>query len=719
MQITETIKARRSSNREQALMLLDMVPLSDTENKYNLLASATHYLNDPEVLNKWIGIAVTETDTSLRADMLYRITGSNLQAIPDPAAFMQMLVSVLQQDEGRDTVLWLLGKLSISYPAARQPLISFYQQNNNADTRRSILNWLLIPKTTDETDLAFFNSILHETDTDEKVLVISQLLLHDKLNVEQITQLLQPMTPAPIKEMVLRYCIDRSIVPEVTLSVILRIDPEPRFRHWAIQLLAVHSVKTVAVLDAIMYALKNDQDAQVREAALHVFAYSISLTTETVGYLNYCLSSETDIKLAQQLLQFLAPHTSKSPELTDGLFYLLQQNLHASIALSIYDILGRLVPTNPALQEKFIIAYEQEQRDDAKAIILKALSYTTGNRHELYLRSLRSPAAGIREWAIQGLLMIPVTQENVPIVVQAAPALLKPELPRNLRRQLARKLSVIPNLPAETVAVFARLNDHETDDDILRSATLAQEKAISNSGAASIDWEQWLHKADVVNDLNGIFPHIWFYFNENPNMAKKVLYACINPANGNSLYSQNISEADILEFMIANFGIDEQLISFAISRLLQADLRSNGMLYHYLLIIKTNPTAPELKPALWQLLELRGYRSGLNLIQLDELLQIIWGNELENEFKQRIAAQQTVNGLLPYLQYICVNNDWQAAPAILKCVMEHHHALLDDSSFSSMFKDACRSAGVDADRLIRTTVPPPTQKTEEGPGFAD
>ncbi len=44
-------------------------------------------------------------------------------------------------------------------------------------------------------------------------------------------------------------------------------------------------------------------------------------------------------------------------------------------------------------------------------------------------------------------------------------------------------------------------------------------------------------------------------------MAKQVLYACINPANGNSLYSQNISEADILEFMIANFGIDEQLIS--------------------------------------------------------------------------------------------------------------------------------------------------------------
>ncbi|PZR35556.1 MAG: hypothetical protein DI538_14945, partial [Azospira oryzae] len=554
---------------------------------------------------------------------------------------------------------------------------------------------------------------------DDKRLVIARLLLHDKLTIDQISQLLQPMTPAAFKEMVLRYCIDRSIVPEVPLSVILRIDPEARFRHWAIQLLAVHSVKTVAVLDAIMYALKNDQDAGVREAALQVFAYSISLTPEIVAYLNYCLSSETDIQLALQLLQFLAPHTSQSPELTDGLFCLLQQNLHASVALSIYDILGRLAPTNPAIQEKFIIAYEQEQRDDAKAIILKALSNTMGDRHELYLRSLRSPAAGIREWAIQGLLMIPLTRENVPIVVQAAPVLLQPELRHELRRQLARKLSVIPNLPAETVAVFARLNDHETDGDILRSATLAQEKAISHNGSASIDWEQWLYKANVSYDLDGIFPHIWFYFSENIDMAKQVLYACMNPANSNALYAQSVSEADILEFMIANFGIDEQLISYATSRLVQADLRSNGKLYHYLLIIKTNPSAPELKPALWQLLELRGYRNELNLIQLDELLHIIYGTDLENEFKQRIAAQQTENGLLPYLQYISVNNNWEAAPAILKCVLEYHAAKLDDTSFLGMFKDACRNAGVDADRLIRTTVPPPTEKAEEGPGFAD
>lgn len=700
-------------------MLLDMIPSSDTENKYSLLASAAHYLNDPEVLNKWIGLAVAETDTRLRADMLYRITDCNLQAIPNPAAFMQMLVSVLQQDEGRDTVLWLLGKLSLYFPAAKQPLIDFYRQHNNVDTRRLILSFLLSTKETDETDIAFFNSILLETDSEEKRLVIARLLLHDKLSVDQLAMLLQPMTAPAIKELVLRYCIDRSIVPEQPLSVILRIDPEPRFRHWAILLLAVHGVKTVAVLDAIMYALKNDQDKRVREAALHVFGYSLSITPETVGYLNYCLSSETNTQLALQLLQFLAPHTAKSPELVDGLFYLLQQNLHADITRSIYDILGRLAPTNPAILEKFITAYEKEQRDDAKAIILKALSNAGGDRHELYLKSLKSPAPGIREWGIQGMLAIPLTKENVPIVIQATPALLQSELKLALRRQLARKISVIPNLPAETVAIFARLSDHERDGEILRSATLAQEKAISQSGAASIDWEQWLHKADVTHDLNGIFPHIWFYFHENPGMAKQVLYACLNPANDNALYAQNINEADILEFMIANFGIDEDLIRYAISRLLQADLRSNGMLYHYLLIIKSYPLVPELKPALWQLLELRGNRNGLNLIQFEEVLRIIYGADLENQFKQRIAAQQTANGLLPYLQYISVNNNWRAAPAVLKSVLEHHAAMLDDSSFASLFKEACRNAGVDADKLIRTTVPPPTQKTEEGPGFAD
>ena len=90
-----------------------------------------------------------------------------------------------------------------------------------------------------------------------------------------------------------------------------------------------------------------------------------------------------------------------------------------------------------------------------------------------------------------------------------------------------------------------------------------------------------------------------------------------------------------------------------------------------------------------------------------------------NEFKQRIAAQQTANGMMPYLQYISVNNNWRAAPAVLKSVLEHHAAMLDDTSFANLFKEACRNAGVDVDRLIRTTVPPPTQEAEEGPGFAD
>jgi hypothetical protein len=352
-------------------------------------------------------------------------------------------------------------------------------------------------------------------------------------------------------------------------------------------------------------------------------------------------------------------------------------------------------------------------------VILQALSNTGGNKDALYLKALGSPAPAIREWAIQGILMIPLTRENVPVVIQAAPALLQPEISVNIRRQLARKISVIPDLPAETVAVFARLNDHERDADMLRSATLAQEKAINQAGAAGIDWEQWMHKADVVNDLNGIFPHIWFYFHENPDMAKNVLYACTNPANDNALYAQGITEADILEFMIANFGIDETLIRYAIHRLLQADLRSNGMLYHYLLIIKTYPLVPELQPALWQILELRGYRGGLNLIQLDELFRMIYGADLENQFRQRIAAQQTVNGLLPYLQYIAVNNNWKAAPAILKSVLEYHAAMLEDNTFLSMFKDVCRNAGTDFDKLVRTTVPPPTQVVEDGPGFAD
>jgi hypothetical protein len=720
MQITEQIKLRRSTTREQALLMLDMVPLSDTDNKYTLLSSVAFYLNDPEVISKWIGVMAAETDTRIQADMLQRLAAGGLQVIPDKDAFILLLSDLLQQNESREVVLSLLGKFSVNDNSARQKLKEFYRLHNNADTRRQILSWLLIPVEASEDDIAFYNEVLEEgADTTDKYLLISRLLLQDKMTHEQIALLLQPITPTVIKDLTLRYCFDRSLVLKAPLCELIRSDKNPVVRKWSIQLLAVHGVSDTDVMATLLKALQSDPDEGIRHAALLVFTYGISLTPVNIEYLCNCLLVEKDTRLSLQLLELMAPYSGKNIILSEAMLSLLERPLQAVVANSIYEILGKLVPTDLSLLDKFIGAYEKEQRDDAKAIILKAIgaARNTGEEwNKFYLKALQAPSRAIREWALKAITMIPLTQENIAAVAAAAPVLLRQELNKDLRIQLAKKISRIPEIPAETLQIFTRIADHETNDQLLSIATTVQEKAISTGGGSLINWEQWLYKADVTHDVNGIFPHLWVFYEENPKMAKKILYACLNPANSNGIYYSGVSDADILEFLMINDGIDDELVHYAMNKLLQADLGYEGMFYHYLLIIKSNPTAPELKSTLWQLLETRG--NHINLIQFDELLRKVWGSSLEAEFRQRMLQQQTANGLLPFVKYLSVNNTWEPVPELLKDVARFP-GILEDNNLKGALKDACYNTGVDFDTLIRTAAPPPAKEIEEGPGFAD
>lgn len=719
MHITEEIKARRNNTREQALLMMDMVPLSDTDSKYNLLSSAANYLNDPEVISKWISLIAAETDTRLQADMLQRLAAGGLQPIPDKEAFIQLLSDALQQNESRDIILPLLGRFSITNLTARQKLMDFYREHNNADTRRQILSWLLIPVEASGEDIAFYHGILEETDTTNQLVLVNRLLLQDKMESEQIARLLHPITPDVIKEMVLRYCLDRSLVLSEQLCELIRADKNPGVRRFSIQLLAVHPISDTAVMDTLLKALQSDPDEAVRQAAMMIFTYSISLTPVNIEYLCNCLLAEKNTQLALQLLQLLAPYSANNIILSEALWTLLDKPLQVNVALGIYDILGKQVPVNISFLDKFVTAYDKEQRDDAKAVILKAISTAMnagGEWNDFYLKALQAPSPAIREWAIRGINMIPLTPENTSAVAAAAPVLLQQELNRDLRINLARKISKIPALSAETIQIFTRLVDHDTSDQMVGIATYVQEKAIAHTGGSNINWEQWLYKVDVSHETDGIFPHLWVFYEENPKMAKKILYACLNPANANSLYYQNVSDVDILEFLMVNDGIDDQLVRYAMNKLLQADLGYEGMFYHYLLIIKSNPTAPELKPALWQLLETRG--NYIKLIQFDELLRIVWGPALETEFRQRMLQQQTVNGLLPFLKYLSVNNTWEPVPSLLKDAVKLP-GMLEDDTFKKALKEACYSANIDFDTLVRTSAPPPTKEVEEGPGFAD
>lgn len=717
--LLDEIKTRRTANTEQSLMMLDMVSLSDTDTKYSLLASAGHYLQDPAIMEKWMNLLAGETDTRLKADMLYRLAAGGLQAIPNKNYFIELLAGMLQQDESRDIILPLLGRFSITDTYAREKLRSFYTQQTNADTSRQILSWLLIRVDADEADIAFYTALIDKVDETDKLVLVNRLLLQDRLATDSIEKLLQPEEPAAIKEMVLRYCVDRSIVFEAALCKLIRADKSPLLRKWSIQLLAVNGIRETSVTDTILHTLKLDPDPAVRQAALNIFEYSISLTPANIDYLCACLLTEKDMAAAGQLLQLLAPYTERNESLTNALLGLLDQEIQATLAVQLYDILGRQVPVRYPLFEKFISAYEKEQRDDCKAAILKSITTAVTFGDELnafYAKALEAPSTAIKEWAIRGFLLIPLTAENTAVVAAAAPVLLHQELNTQLRALLAKKISCIPKLPAATVQIFLRLADHETNDQIRHICTQVQEQAIAQSGGENINWEQWLHKVSVEHNLSGIFPHLWLFYNDNPQMANRILVAALDPNSSGSLYQESLSDVEILRFLAANAGLDDQLSRYILHQLLHTDLGNESKFKHYLLVLKSNPTTPELKDGLWMLLEKRSRY--IPLIQLDELMRMIWGADLEAAFRQRLLRQTTVAGVLPYMAYLAANNTWEPAFDLLKAALQ----ITGNSSehdFQDILKTACRNGGWDMETLLRTATPAATSTDDDGPGFAD
>ncbi|MBW8683867.1 hypothetical protein [Chitinophaga rhizophila] len=718
--IIEQIRERRNANTSQSLMMLEMVPLSDIDTKYSLLSGASAYLHDPAIAEKWMELTAAETDTRLKADMLQQLAVTGMRQIAVKERFIQILIESLKQDESRDIILPILGRYAITDTTARQHLITFYKQQDNADVSRMILSWLLIPITATPEDLAFYKEMLDKTDEAEKLVLVNRLLLQDEADMALISRLLTPEEPFLIKEMVLRFCFDRSFVPTAALANLIKTDRSPLICIRCIQLLAVHGLDDPALIDILLESGRNDPDAAVRNAALHAFSYSIKLTPEIISHLCRNLATEKDAGIAAGLINMLAPYTAQHEILSNALLELVQQPIQTALAVRIYEILGRLIPQRPALFEKFVVLFEQEQQTDCRTAMLNAIAAAVTPGDELnsfYLKALEAPSLQIKEAGIRGILQIPLTRANTGTVAAAAPVLLHPGIPNDLRRTLAKKISTIPQLPSATVQVFNQLADHEQDSIIRDICTKVQESAISQAGGAHINWEQWLHKADVAHDFSGIFPHLWMYYDDNPAMAHSILWSALNPAGSSSIYQERVSDVEILRFLAVKAGIDDNLSRYALNQLLTADLGNESKFKEYLLILKSNPQFAELKEGLWSLLEKRGRY--INLIQLDELNRLIWGDELETVFRQRLEKQQSAAGIQPYISYLTVNSSWTPVPDLLHWIVQRPFVQQDADAMRAL-KDATRNAGMDLEKMLRSATPEqPGFADEEGPGFAD
>lgn len=707
------IRGRRETSAGQALALLDLAAASDREAKFPLLSTAARSLHDPKVAGRWIELAGGESDTELLEGMIGTAANAlDPRGIPDLNAWVRLLAAALGADATRNVALSALSRLLPAHKDAARLLVEAYESERSAPRQRAILRALCTFDDPPEPVARLLESAMSSIDADQKPGVVSRLLFRDRLGAKALTALLDPTEPPALRRLVLSHAIDRGLELDAAMAAVLAKDPDAECRRLAAEALAARGSDSPAARKALLAALQGDAHEGVRTAAALAFAHSLEAAAPARAALVEALAEARTRESADLILRLLTPYLSRDAAIRAGLVGLLRRNLKADLAVHVHALLGLLAAWDEKLLSDLRKAFEGEGDDRVRVAILKTLSAVPeadASFVKLYHQALKAPDKQIKTWAAAGLLHLPLTEANVPALLPAARALTDRDIDSDVRLHLAQKIARIPAKSAEFLDALRTAAKHATYPELAKLCERAVEEAPTpDGGPKPIDWDDWLRRVDVEGRSEGIFPEIYDRYDENPEMARRILKAAMKPGvNLYNVYGYDVSALSILSFFVARNAVDDDLARFAVSWALEKD-SGYGSPDAPLSALFSLPKPATLKDPLWKIFE---KRRDVNPILMRELLVRAHGGDTETAaaFRKRLAAKETANAVLPYVLFLLENLAWREAEGLLVAALERF-PFLEDPDLTRRLDEAFKLLG----RARPSKAPQPP-----GPGFAD
>src|SRR5262249_33762448 len=144
------------------------------------------------------------------------------------------------------------------------------------------------------------------------------------------------------------------------------------------------------------------------------------------------------------------------------------------------------------------------------------------------------------QWGVQGLLRVPMTEDQAPVVASGVESLLDPSIDRQLRRLLARKIGRIPDPPPGLRAALDETAEHTDDEGIRNACRRALGRSPSTASGQEVDLARWYHQVAVEHSVQGIFPDIYGLYDEFPEECARILkVAVLDPACRDALYNND------------------------------------------------------------------------------------------------------------------------------------------------------------------------------------
>ncbi|MCE9583390.1 MAG: hypothetical protein K8T20_12965 [Planctomycetes bacterium] len=708
--LLEEIRGRRETTTAQALGLLDLSASSDRESKLSLLSMAARHLADPKVCGRWIELAEAEKDVDLRRRMIAPLVSADPRRIPDPEAWVGLLIAALSVDATRDLAIGSLGRFITADPRAAKALTTAYAGEKSAARQRAILSALCTFDDPPPGIAKLLANAMDRVDADFKPALVSRLLRKDALDTKTLKALLSPTEPASVRRLVLDHVTDRAIAMEKELAEVVAKDPDPGCRLAAIQGLASQGASSDIARKALLDAIQQDASEEIRREALLAFEHSLELTPAVRKHLVDALPEVRSVGLLQTLLRLMVPYVAHDAAVRKALLDLLGRNTKGDLAAATCELLGRYASWDRALLEEFLKAYETETDDRVRVALLRTFSGAPGTDPRMttiFLGALKSPEGAIQTWAAKGILHLPLNETNVPAFAAAAAALLDPDIDAGVRLELARKIVRIPSKSPELRAALkeaAQRGEGEMADLCRRAVDEAEAK----SDKREVDWAQWLKQVDVERNAEGVFPDLFMHYDSNPEMARRVIRAALNPdVNLYQVYGYDVSALTLIQFLVSRNAVEDDISRYCIHFCLDKD-SSYGSPDSYLVPLFSNLRFPTLKDDLWTIFD---KRTEYGPVLMRELLIAAYGGleTLAAEFRRRIRAKETETALIPYLKFLAGNLAWEPAPALLDEIVKRFPTP-EEKAFVELLDDAFQTLG--REKPVKAPKPP-------GPGFAD
>ncbi len=672
-ELIEQVRARGQASVETAVSLLDLYALSDTEQKWKLVDMAMRGLPAREVVGKFVQTAAAETDDELRAELISVLYWIDLREVPDLAAWVKLLTSSLDHERERGRAAACLGRMVAQSTEAIDALVAGCRATTVRSQQRSLVAALCTLEVPPPPVRALFLELLDKVDADAKEALVARLVLGDGLPAAVLARLLGATEPTPIKLLAIDHAIDRGLDLDAALATLLGKDPEATCRRAAASALAARGGSSEPVVNALLSALQKDPDTSVRAAAALAFEHSLATSEPALQALAAALATERTRDGLLLLLRMVSPLSAKSPAIRAALLKLLREGLRADVAALVYETLGKLSALDAELSAQLLAALQTEQDQRVRGALLEAILQKPDPLGELlpvYLAALQSSEARLRTLGAKGLLRVPLVPAQAGQLGPAVELLADSGVDRWTRATLAQKLARLAGADGQRALgpVLKKIAPQIADEGVRKICGEAADRAAAAAAASAgpegptIDWNEWFHRVEVEHRTDGIFPDLFVHFDDNPDAARRILRAALNPPASETLYPTykgQLREETIVAWLRDRGLVDDDVSRFALTRLLDKS-RYEGDAF-YLGLLRSNPNFPTLREDVWRLIEVRRDPPPVLLRELIVAAYQGSDDDAAAELKKRIAAVKTPEQAAPFLKFLAGNAPWPPA----------------------------------------------------------